>query len=259
MVFSWIKRWRRGRILRATFPAAWLSYLAENVPHYPLLDAEQQKKLRECTQIFVAEKNWEGCAGLTVTDEMRVTIAAQACLLVLAFDDQLFDRVLSILIYPRQYVVPAARRMGGGETVAPDVRLGEAWYRGPVILSWNEVIDDCRHLGHGRNVIWHEFAHQLDMLDGLIDGTPPLASGDQYQSWTAVMGAEFARLRDDRRLGEPTVIDPYGATSEAEFFAVATECFFDSPLLLRQGHRELYDLLATYYRQDTAGRLASLG
>ena len=256
MVFSWIKKRRRRRIVEGAFPAAWLDILHENVSHYPLLTAEQQQKLRHDTQIFVAEKNWEGCGGLTVTDEMRVTIAAQACLLVLALDHDFFESVLSILIYPREYVVPDARRLGGGETVAADVRLGEAWYRGPVILSWAEVIDDCRHLGHGRNVVWHEFAHQLDMQDRAIDGTPPLGSREQYERWATVMSAELNNLRNARRIGRRTVIDPYGAASEAEFFAVVTECFFDSPVPLRQEHPELYGLLAEFYRQDAAARLA---
>jgi MtfA peptidase len=257
MLFSWMKKWRRGRIAAAAFPAAWLEYLEQNVPHYPLLAAGEQEKLRRDTQVFVAEKNWEGCGGLTVNDEMRVTIAAQACLLVLALDHVLFDSVLSILIYPREYVAPAARRLGGGETVAADVRLGEAWYRGPVVLSWAEVLDDCRHLGYGRNVVWHEFAHQLDMLDRASDGTPPLASREQYKRWSTVMSAELKNLRSASRIGRPTLIDPYGALNEAEFFAVVTECFFDRPAELRQEHPELYGLLAEFYRQDTASRLAA--
>jgi Mlc titration factor MtfA (ptsG expression regulator) len=259
MVFNWLKRWRRQRITSTPFPAAWLDYLERNVAHYPLLASDEQQKLRRDTQIFVAEKNWEGCAGLEVTDEMRVTIAAQACLLLLAFDDQLFDRVLSILLYPREYVVPDAHRLAGGEIVTSGIRLGEAWYRGPVVLSWAEVQYDCQHLGHGRNVVWHEFAHQLDMLDRTIDGTPPLRSRQQYQRWSAVMTAELARLREARRRHQPVVIDPYGATNESEFFAVVTECFFDRPTLLAHEHPELYDLLAEFYEQDTAARLAKLG
>ncbi|HTU25410.1 MAG TPA: M90 family metallopeptidase [Pirellulales bacterium] len=257
MVFSWIRRWRRGRIAESSFPAAWLEYLDRNVAHYPLLPPAEQAKLRRDTQIFVAEKNWEGCGGLTVTDEMRVTIAAQACLLLLGLNTGVFDRVLSILIYPREYVVPAARRLGGGETVSSDVRLGEAWYRGPVVLSWAEVSDDCRHFGDGRNVVWHEFAHQLDMLDGASDGTPPLASREQYRRWTEVMTAELENLRAARRRWEPTLIDPYGTTNEAEFFAVVTECFFNQPVEMRLQHRQLYDLLAEFYRQDTAARLSA--
>ncbi len=227
-------------------------------PHYPLLTDEQQQKLRRDTQVFVAEKNWEGCGGLTVTDEMRVTIAAQACLLVLGFDHDFYDAVLSILIYPREYVADGGRRLGGDETVGADVRLGEAWYRGPVVLSWAEVIDDCRNLGQGRNVVWHEFAHQLDMQDRAIDGTPPLGSREQYERWARIMSAELGSLRDARRHGHPTLIDPYGAKNEAEFFAVVTECFFDSAVALPPEHPELYDLLAEFYRQDTASRLAKL-
>jgi hypothetical protein len=251
MLFSWLKNRRRRRIAAQPFPDAWLEVVHENVPYFALLTTQQQQKLLHDTQIFIAEKNWEGCGGLVLTDEMRVTIAAQACLLVLAIEHDYYASVLSILIYAREFVVSGARRIGGGETVAADIRLGEAWYRGPVILSWAEVLEGC-HLGNGRNVVWHEFAHQLDMLDRASDGTPPLPSRQQYEHWAAVMSAELASLRAAIRAHQPTLIDPYGAQNEAEFFAVTTECFFDSPVELASEHPELYGLLAGFYHQDPA-------
>src|SRR5262249_38046228 len=162
--------------------------------------------------------------------------AAQACLLLLGLEHDYFDRVLSILVYPNAYSVPA--RPSSMMTVDPvfageSHRLGEAWYRGPVVLSWADVLRDSQHPGRGTNLVWHEFAHQLDMLDREVDGTPPLENAAQYRRWTQVMSEEFERLRTAARKRLPTLLDPYGASSEGEFFAVATECFFDRPVELR--------------------------
>ena len=143
----------------------------------------------------------------------------------------------------------------GFAIVGPAARLGEAWYRGPVIVSC-EVLQSSLHLGGGRNLVWHEFAHQLDMLDREIDGTPPLEDRAQYRRWIDVMTAEHERLRASAGSGEPTLLDHYGSVNEAEFFAVVTECFFDRPIEMRDQHPELYELFKTFYRQDTAARLA---
>ena len=259
MIFSWLKRRRRSRLLESPFPSDWLKYLGANVPHYALLTPEEQEKLRRDLRVFVAEKNWEGCAGLTVDDEMKVTIAAQACLLTLARDDDEFERVLSILVYPTEYFVPEQRQRQDFSIVGEGARLGEAWYRGPVILSWADVLEDSRDLGGGQNLVWHEFAHQLDMLDREVDGTPPLDDRAQYRQWASVMSAEHERLRISHRAGRPTLLDPYGTVSEGEFFAVVTECFFDQPIEMRAQHAELYDLLKDFYRQDTAARLERRG
>lgn len=212
--------------------------------------------MRDELRVFVAEKNWEGCGGLTVTDEMKVTIAAQACLLTLGLEGEPFRSVLSILIYPASYAVPEERWHSGWSIQGESARLGESWYRGPVILSWAEIEDDAKHPGHGNNLIWHEFAHQIDMLDRSVNGTPPLESRAERQQWHDVMTAEFEQLQRDAHNGRATVLDTYGAESEAEFFAVATECFFDAPVELREKHPRLYDLLAGYYRQDPAQRIS---
>lgn len=255
MIFSWLRERKRNRILASPFPAEWETYIERNLPHYPYLSPAEKEKLREEVQVFVAEKNWEGCGGLVVTDEMKVTIAAQACLMALALEGEPFRGVLSILIYPAGYSVPDHRTHEGVSIVGESARLGEAWYRGPVILSWAEIEAETRHPGHGSNLVWHEFAHQVDMLDHSINGTPPLATRAERLRWYEVMTAEYEQLRSDARHRRATLLDKYGADSEAEFFAVASECFFDRPVDLRARHPQLYELLKDYYRQDPAARM----
>jgi hypothetical protein len=249
-MLSWLKKRRRRRITRQPFPGEWTAYLERNVPDYALLAPAEQARLRDDLRILAAEKHWEGCGGLLLTDEMRVTISAWAALLVLGLEHDYYSRVKSILIYPRGFVGPETTDFG--LIGPPDARMGEAWYRGPVVLSWEDVRRARRH-GRG-NVVLHEFAHQLDMLDRVVDGTPPLDDRDQYRTWAEVMTAEYRRLVDDADAGGATVLDPYGTLNEGEFFAVATEAFFDQPLALEERHPKLYQLLRDYYRQDTAAR-----
>jgi Mlc titration factor MtfA (ptsG expression regulator) len=255
MIFSWLKKRRRRRLLAQPFPASWLQYLQQNVLHYRFLTAAEQAKLRDAVRIFIAEKYWEGCRGLTITDEMRVTIAGLACLLVLGLEENYFDRVRTILLYPSGFHAPQPEEPHPGILVEDSVpKLGEAWYRGPVILSWEDVLADIHNPGD-TNLVFHEFAHQLDMLDGAVDGTPPLSDAGQYRRWQKVMTAEYERLIQASERGWATLLDSYGATSEAEFFAVATECFFEQPLALQRRHPRLYKVLREYYRQDPASRV----
>jgi Mlc titration factor MtfA (ptsG expression regulator) len=255
MVFSWLRQRRRRRILSQPFPPAWLEYLRQNVAHYRFLSESEKSKLRDDIRIFIEEKNWEGCGGLQMTDEIKVTIAAMACLLVLGMEHNYFDRVKSILVYPTAYVAPESTDRGTGIVdEMGEARLGEAWYRGPVVLSWDEARADGRLRHRGHNVVFHEFAHQLDMLDGAIDGTPPLASAKESQRWHNVMTAEYERLVRKAEEGRATLLDSYGATNEGEFFAVATECFFERPVEMSTRHPQLYELLRDYYKQDPAKR-----
>jgi Mlc titration factor MtfA (ptsG expression regulator) len=257
MVFSWIKKRRRRKSLIGPLRDDWLAILRRNVAVYPLLSDDQQEAMRDAIRIFIAEKNWEGCNGLKVTDEMKVTIAGYACLLLLGISHDYFSNVLSILIYPSAYRAPTKRNDVGVVIDSEEDRNGEAWYRGPVVLSWQEILDDISHPWDGQNLILHEFAHQLDMLDREVNGTPPLHSRDQAERWNRVMTEEFQRLIVDARRGRPTLIDTYGTTNEAEFFAVTTECFFDAPRELRQAHPDLYALLSEYYGQNPAEWLDS--
>ena len=252
MVFSWLKNRRRSKSVARPFPGEWLQILDRNVAPYRVISPSDQQKLRDAIQVFIAERNWEGCNGLAVTDEMRVTIDGYACLLLLGLEHDYFSHVLSVLVYPTDYRAPAKRNDIGVIMETEDDRHGEAWYRGPVILSWKEIQEDLTQPWDGQNLILHEFAHQLDMLDREVNGTPPLHSHDQAQRWNKVMTAEFSRLIRDARHGRPTLIDPYGTTNEAEFFAVTTECFFDAPRELREEHPDLYALLREYYGQDPA-------
>jgi Mlc titration factor MtfA (ptsG expression regulator) len=255
MLFSWLKRRRRAQILAQPFSPEWLEDLKANVAHYRQLSQAEQAKLRDDLRIFISERDWEGCGGLPMTDEIKVTIAAQACLLILGLTIDFYRRVPTILVYPTGYRAPAKESMGGDAYLETESsRLGEAHYGGPVILSWDEVLDGGQHPGAGTNLVFHEFAHQLDMLDGSVDGTPPTDSRAQARRWHDVMSAEFRRLARDNEAGRETVLDPYGLTNEAEFFAVATECFFDAPGPLREEHPDLYTLLQEYYRQDPAAR-----
>jgi len=201
MIFSWLKQRRRQRILAEPFPIQWLNYFRDNLLWYPLLDESNRIRLRRDVQVFVAEKNWEGCGGLQMTEEIKVTIAAQACLLVLELEEGLFDRVLSVLVYPGGYHSREAHLHEGWLIEEENDLLGQAHYRGPVILSWKDVLADSRHWGGGKNLVWHEFAHQLDALDREWNGTPPLSSVQQCRKWRDVMTAEYERLIADAEAG----------------------------------------------------------
>jgi Mlc titration factor MtfA (ptsG expression regulator) len=258
MIFGWLKRWRRRRILADPFPKKWLGYLRRNLPFYALLTRDEKARLRDLVRIFTAEKSWEGCNGLRMTDEIKVTIAAQACLLVLNLDQASFDGVQTILVYPAEFY-PYDRRVGDDGIICEDGLglLGEAWYRGPVILSWADVRIGARRARDGVNVVFHEFAHKLDMLDGVVDGTPPLENAEMYKRWREVMTAEFERLVELSSRNIATILDTYGANNPGEFFAVCTECFFERPVAFARRHRKLYELLKDYYGQDPVARMGA--
>ncbi|MSQ97105.1 MAG: zinc-dependent peptidase [Gemmataceae bacterium] len=253
MLFSWLRNRRRRSLLAEPFPPDWLTILHEIVGHYRVLSEADQAKLRAAVRIMLAEKQWEGCRGLELTDEMRVAIAALAAVLILGLEDFYFDNVQTILVYPNEYVVKQERALEGGATLEEESdRLGEAHYRGPVILSWAEIRQNALEPGYGKNLVFHEFAHQLDMLNGAFDGTPNLPTGDLATRWGRIMGDEYRRLQRAERRGQETLLDPYGATDPAEFFAVATECFFDAPRAMQRVYPDLYAMFCDYYRQDPA-------
>jgi len=259
-MFHWLRDHRRAEIRERPFPPRWEAIVCANLAHYRVLDAAERCELKAMIQVFLEEKQWEGCGGLQLSDEVRVTIAAQACLLQLGLPHDYYRNVDSILVYPSA-VVPLERNPGVFERVdapleAPVPILGQAFSRGPVILVWDAVLHGARHPEQGHNVVYHEFAHQLDMLDGAADGTPPLADRDQFAQWVETCSREFQRLRGLAGQGHTTFLDAYGARNEAEFFAVATEEFFDRPLALRQHAPDLYRVLADYYHQDPAGRVS---
>ena len=249
---GWLKRRQRAHIVEEAFPPAWQAILGRNVPVVSKLDAAEKKKLEDIVRIFVAEKHFEGCAGLDMTDEMRVTIAGQACVLLLHLDEEdVFRTVESVLVYPSVYRAPSVTRPGG--IVIDEVtRAGESWRQGTLVLAWDEVLRSAHDPRH--NVVLHEFAHALDQENGSADGAPSLPARAMYGPWARILGAEYDQLTREIREGHRTSIDPYGATSPAEFFAVVTEAFFGQPVELRSRHPALYDQLRAFYRQDPASR-----
>lgn len=256
MIFRWFRNRRRRRIRAQPFPEAWQEILTSNVLHDRQLTEQQRQRLRWLLPVFIAEKNWEGCGGLTITEEIKVTIAAQACLLVAGLEKEVyFDHVLSILVYPTGYVAPHTNISRAGVVISQtgQPRLGEAWWRGPVILSWADARAGGLMETPGHNLVLHEFAHQLDMMNGrLVDGTPPLETREQYDRWVRVLGGEYEQLVKNCRRGHHGLIDCYGATNPAEFFAVLTEAFFERGRSLQNHHSEVYDVVRDYYRIDTA-------
>jgi Mlc titration factor MtfA (ptsG expression regulator) len=223
------------------------------VPIVHRLPEDDRRELQGHVQVFLAEKHFEGCGGLALSDEIRVTIAAHACVLLLHRETDIFPRLITILVYPSAYVASTTESIGGGVIFESEqVRLGEAWKGGVVVLSWKEVRGIARGTDPGKNLVLHEFAHQLDMEDGSAEGTPLLASAGQYATWKEVLEWEYQRLRRDSELGRYSVLDKYGATNPAEFFAVATEAFFEKSVLLSRRHPELYQQLKDYYHQDPA-------
>ncbi len=255
-VFDWFGK--RRRALETPFPEAWREVLSHNVAHYAWLTPEERSTLEQLVQVFVAEKRWEAFQGLAMTDEIRVTIAGQACLLVLGLDHELFRNVETIYVYPST-VLP--KRVDDPYFSRPEIVedgvlpiLGEAHLRGPVVLSWDAVRRAGRHPERGHNLVIHEFAHKLDMLDGYADGTPVLGDASEYERWRDVCDEEYDRLVRRAERGESTLLDPYGSLHPAEFFSVVTEAFFDHPIALEEEHPELYRVFSSFYRQDTAER-----
>jgi Mlc titration factor MtfA (ptsG expression regulator) len=250
-MFGLSKQEHRDKIRENPFPVEWSAILARNVPIYERLPEVDRGELRGLIQVFLAEKVFEGCAGLEVTDEIKVTIAAQACLLLLRRETDIYPRLITILVYPSAYVSSMPQHGPHGlVTEGPQGRLGEAWTSGVVVLSWDDVKQGAADVRDGQNVVFHEFAHQLDQEDGASDGAPILPARNQYSAWARVLGEEYEELRKVAETGKKSVLDTYGASEPAEFFAVATEAFFEKPIQLKKKHPELYEELKMYYHQD---------
>jgi Mlc titration factor MtfA (ptsG expression regulator)/Tfp pilus assembly protein PilF len=251
MFGSYFKNRRRQKLLAEPPPAEWQAIVERNVEVYALLPESLQRRLIDAARIIVAERPFEGCRGLELTEEVQVTIAAQVALMLLGEEGYYFDRVPSVLVYPGTYV--REHSLGWQGPVEEEAEmLGESWHRGSIILSWPAVLAGGRNARDGQNLVLHEFAHHLDGLDGEMGGTPPLPSPAMHRHWRAVFDREYSALCDDVAVGRATLLDSYGTTSEAELFAVATECFFERPVELRQRHAELFDCLKAFYKIDPA-------
>jgi MtfA peptidase len=252
VIFGFLKERRRHRLWATPFRDDWLATIKRNVAFFHRLSARDQSDLLCHVQVFLAEKRFEGCDGLRITDEVRVTIAAQACLLLLHRKTDYFPRLLTILVYPSIYLVEERRHLHGHVWQEGKIaRLGETGrWLDALVLAWDAVQSGAVHPSDGKNVVLHEFAHQLDYENQAEDGAPALETRDQQLSWQEVMQTEFASLRTADETGIPTLLDTYGASNPAEFFAVSTEAFFERPCALQASHPKLYAELRKYFQQD---------
>lgn len=244
--------WRRSRIRRQPFPAAWREVLRRRMPAFARLPADLQLQVKKHIQVLVAEKPFIGCAGQVITDEVRVLVAAQAALLLLNRPAGYFRNLRQVLVYPGAFVVERSQGDELGLTHETRRALsGESWQQGQLLLSWDDVLAGAAEPNDGHNVVIHEFAHQLDQERGHANGSPWLGRRDGYARWQRVLSAEFAALQGQLARGEvPPVIHPYAATNPAEFFAVVSEHFFEQPAALAAAHPALFAEFARCYRTD---------
>ncbi len=252
VIFSVLKERRRRRLRNRTFPKEWLKLIQRHVVFFPKLRGMDRIELLSHVQVFLAEKRFEGCGGLAINDEIRVTIAAQACLLLLHRSTDYFPGLQTILVYPTTYMVEERRQVN--EHVWEErtmTRLGETGRKmGSLVLAWGAVKHGAADPADGKNVVLHEFAHQLDFENQAGDGVPELATREQQIAWSEVMSSEFKSLRAADETGIPTLLNTYGATDPVEFFAVSVEAFFEQPRALRARHPNLYAELQKYFQQD---------
>lgn len=251
-------RWSLRRALSRPLQPEQLALLARALPIYARMAPALQQQLQRLVVHFLHQKKFVGCAGLEVTEEMRLSIAAQACLLLLNRPSKVYPALHTILVYPGAFVaVRPEVGPGGVVSHAEQGMLGESWSDGRVVLSWDDVQRGAADWNDGHNVVLHEFAHQLDSESGANNGAPYLGSRESYLSWSAVLSRDYANLRHEAWYGRhDSVMDHYGATSPAEFFAVATETFFEKPWQMAERHAALYGELQKYYRVDPREWLA---
>lgn len=250
VAFFYLPAWQQRRIKNRPVPPAWRALLEKNLPIYSALQAHEQKRLHQLIHLFMATKQFVGCGGLQINDEIKITITAQACLLMLNQKAALYPKLYSVLVYPYGFSTERQQTDENGVTSTVNHQmLGESWSNGKVILSWDDVLAGAHDFSDGHNVVLHEFAHQLDAESGSTNGAPPLHS-NCYKSWATVLSGEFQQLQSAHNHQQPSIIDQYGASNPAEFFAVATETFFEKPQQLFKNHRALFDELKQYYQVD---------
>ena len=239
--------------IEAVFEDHWITYLENNLPLYSKLPPELVLRLHEKIGQFVATTYFEGCGDLELTEEMILTVAGQACILPLNHSGPPYPNLKTVLLYPSTFRSIVRERDELGIITEREVnRLGESWSNGTVILAWDSVEHGARNIHDGKNVTMHEFAHQLDQEDGNTDGVPYLDSHEAYRTWGQVLSDGYSQLVDHTERRKKTVLDKYGATNIAEYFAVATEAFFEKPRQMQRKRTEVYNELRDYYQLDPA-------
>jgi Mlc titration factor MtfA (ptsG expression regulator) len=250
---AWTRSGRIREALERPFPDEWRTLLDHRVAHWRMLDGDERELLEEYIRIFLVDKRWEAANGFELSEEMQVSISAMACLLILGLDYDYYEKVKWIAVHPTTLVLTGPRSVGDTDIIddSPYPILGQAAFDGPTIIAWDAAREQARHPERGYNVVYHEFAHKLDMLDGTVDGTPPLATDEERARWIEVCTDEYDRMRRGDGGG---VLDDYATVNPGEFFAVATEAFFDRPVRMEEHKPELYEVLSNFYRQHPADR-----
>ena len=251
-MFGFRKR-RREKLRSKELKPEWKEIILKNIKFYSFLSEEKKKELQGLIQIFMDEKTFEGCEGLELTDEIKITIASQACILLLGRKSDIYPTLRTILVYPHAYFAPLKQRMEDGSIIEGyQARLGESWSRGQVVLAWDEIKQDTNDIFDGHNLVLHELAHQLDNESGATEGIPDFDKRSSYIVWARVLTKEYNKLINDIIHHKHLLLDQYGATNPAEFFAVATEHYFEKPVELKNLHPELYEQFKNFYMIDTA-------
>jgi Mlc titration factor MtfA (ptsG expression regulator) len=239
--------------MSAGLPDELKTVILEDIPAAKRLPEPLRRELFSKTAVFMAEKSFEGCGGMVITDKVRAVTAANACLTILGRDSAFFPYLNMVLIYPGAFVAPETSGLQGQTFIHDETaKLGESWNRGNVILAWDHITGDARGRHYSENVVVHEFAHQLDLENGIMDGAPEIKNKADRAEWTEVMRTEYEKLLSDIKRGRNEVIDAYGGTNPCEFFAVVSETFFDRPAELKDRRPRLYNTLKKYYKTDPA-------
>ena len=249
---KYLRNQRRDKLFNTRLDSGLLAILKNKVPIYSKLPSNLRDELHGCINIFLDEKQFTGFDGIEITDEVRITVAGNACLLLLQSEQHHFPAFTSILIYPNTYVAHDVQHDGLVKTHQPSKRAGESWVRGPIVLSWSDVLNGSMNPDDGHNVVIHEFAHKLDEQSGHMNGLPLLRDKSHYQAWSKVLTEEFDALHERARQGKNKVLDAYGTVSPAEFFAVASESFFEKPVQMKKRLPDLYEQLHSFYKLDPA-------
>lgn len=246
-----LREYQRNKIRKQPFKKQWRKIIQQRMPYFRQMPADLQLQLKQHIQVFLAEKNFIGCNGIKITDEIKITVAAQACLLLLNRKTDYYPKLTTILVYPRAFVKESqSKNTDGVQFTQRSTLAGESWDFGKVVLSWQDTKDGAQIPDDGRNVVIHEFAHQLDQENGQANGAPILARGQSYQCWSEVFSLQFEKLKAQAKNGIPSLFDYYGATNPAEFFAVASEVFFEQSAQFQHESPMLYQQLTQYYQVD---------
>ena len=256
-ILAWVinkrsKRSQRNKLFSDALEPEFIRILEKNVSIYSLLPDELRKELHGRINIFLDEKVFIGHSGLIITDEICITIAGNACLLLIGQKKHHFAGFKNILVYPDTYVAKQIKYDGFVQMNIESTRSGESWLRGPVVLSWADVLRGSLNHVDAHNVVLHEFAHKLDEENTTVDGLPVLRDNADYAQWAEVLSKEYESLIIRVEKGTNSAIDAYGATSPPEFFAVATESFFEKPTQIKNKLPDLYQQLEKFYGLDPA-------